>query len=386
LNGGHILKLKAISGKNQRGFSFVAPQGEPYANPVLLVMGPKKVLTRIRESPKVPQDLIVVDKRLYTSLRAEAGKEVEIVEVDFEIPICTQMTLVVSAKREVDVRAVVRALSDRIQDMESHLDGLLLMEGQVLDLDSLGISVTINELTPHSDQMNASLIEWRKVLKLYLEADLGDKCFNVCFVTDIGAASRKSDISKDTEGKIQRIEASMQLSTALIESLSFCKGDSFFSAVAFSEESEVFGTSELEPGIDRKTVRIRSRTVAQDYEEWIAGLLDQHGTSASGPSKGLSEGIDLAKLLSNTNNKPTIIVFLSSGTYSIGRNPVATVKKGLTDSDGITIFCVGLGEKCEETILSAIADATNGAVAFIKNIEDIQEVKELILTRIGKDV
>ncbi len=380
------MKLKAISGKNQRGFSFVTPQGEPYVNPVLLVMGPKKVLTRIRESPKVPQDLIVVDNRLYKSLRAEAGKEVEIVQVDFEIPTCTQMTLVVSAKREVDVRAVVRALSDRIQDMETHLDGLLLMEGQVLDLDSLGISVTINELTPHSDQMNASLIEWRKLLKLYLEADLGDKCFNICFVTDIGAASRKSDISKATEGKIQRIEAAMQLSTELIESLSFCKGDSFFSAVAFSEESDVFGSSELEPGIDRKTVRIRSRTIAQDYEEWISGLLDKHGESASGPSIGLSEGIDLAKLLSNTNNKPTIIVFLSSGTYSLGRNPVATVKKGFTDSDGITILSVGLGEKCEATILSAIADATNGAVAFIKTIDDIQDVKELILTRIGKDV
>jgi hypothetical protein len=380
------LRLKAISGKNQRGFSFVAPLGESPTGPVKLMIGSKVVLTRIRESPRVPQDLIIIDKRLYKSLGAGAGDEVEVQPVDFEIPNCNHITLVVSVKTDVDARDVVNALSDRIEDMETHLDGLILMESQVLHLDSLGISVTINDVTPKSEELSAAQVDWRKVLKVYLETDLGSKCFNVCLVTDIGAASRKSDITDSSDSNIQRIEAASKLIQSLVETLSFCNGVSFMSSVVYSEVVDTYGSSQLEEGIDRKVVRIKSRSDAQDHDAWLLELHDEHSKNASGPSIGLSRGIELAKLLWSTNNKPTALVFLSSGTYSHGRNPVATVKKGLKDTEGISLFCVGLGNKCEETRLSAIAEVVNGTVAVIRNVQDIQDVKEMIINQVGKDV
>ena len=392
MNGGHILKLKAICGKNQRGFSFVAPQGESFTDPVQLVLGTKTILTRIRESPKVPQDLIIIDKRLYQSLRAEAGTEVEIVSLDFEIPYCDEMTLVVSAKRDVDVKEVVRALSDRIEDMESHLDGLLLTEGQKLDLDSLGISITVNDLSPRSEKLGAALVDWRKVLKVYLEANLGSHCFNVSLVTDLGAASRKSDIALSGsevevagDGVVRRFEAADHLSRSLLETLSFCDGTSFFSSVVFSEEVDIF-TSSDDSDTNSEITRIRSRNIAQTHSDWISGLLEKHDGKASDPSSGLKMGIELAEQLQSANNKPTVLIFMSSGTYSHGRNPVATARKLLKGKDKISIICVGLGKRCEESILSGIAEAVQGTVVIINGVGDIPVVKDMIINQTSKDV
>ncbi|MHA1908073.1 MAG: VWA domain-containing protein [Candidatus Thorarchaeota archaeon] len=375
------MKLKAISGKNQRGYSFVAPQGEPFTTPVQLKIGTKYVLTRIRESPRVPQDLVIIDKRLYKSMNAEAGTEVELITVDDDIPHCEEMTLVVSEKRDIDVREVVKALSAKIEDMEDHLDGLILTVGQKLDFDSLGISITVNDITPRSKELGAALVEWRKVLRVYLEANLGSNCFNVAFVMDIGAASRKSDILTSGDGAVQRIEAADNLSSSLLESLSFCDGTSFFSSIVFSEDVDILRDSENE-GI----LRIDSRSIGQEHSEWVSSVKENHDGKASNPSDGLAKGIESAKKLRSKNNKPTILLFISSGTYSQGGNPVATVRKELKDAEGISIICVGLGIKCEETLLQAIADSAHGTVVIIKDIDEIPQVKEKIINEIGKDV
>jgi len=361
-------------------------------DPVLIRHGSESVLTRLRESHRVPADLVIIDKRLYDSLNLEATTEVEIVPLETTLPKCNEMTLVVSSKRDIDVKDVVKALSDRIEDLEEHFDGLLLTVGQKLDLHILGITITVGDLVPKSDELAASQIDWKNILKVYLEADMGGKCFNLCLVTDLGAASKKSDIflsSSEVEvvgdGVVKRFEAADQLSRSLLEGLSTCEGKAFFSSVAYSDRATVYRTYDSEDGIDKDITRIHSRSNAEAYSDWLSQQMKEHSDNPSNPSEGLKVGIEKAEELRRRMAIPTLLVFLSSGAYSLGPNPVSTVKEHLSNTLGVSIICVGLGSRCEDSILAAIAEAGGGMVALIRQVSDIPNVKELIINEANKE-
>jgi hypothetical protein len=329
---------------------------------------------------------MIIDKRLYKSLRAEASAEVEIVPIEADIPYCEEMTLVVSTRRDVDVRQVVKALSDRIEDMEDHLDGLFLTIDQTLDLDALGISITVNNLSPRSEELDAAVVQWRKILRVNLEANLGSNCFNLVFVTDIGAASRKADILTSGDGATQRIDAAEELITSFLETLSFCDGTFFFSSIVFSETLVVFTAPEKASGEYSDIVRVESRNIVKDHNEWIGSLKEEFETSPSDPSSGLSKGLQISRRLFERNRKPTVILFMSGGSYSKGTNPVATVRKEFKDMKDILLVCVGLGIKSEDALLQAIADIVEGTVVSIKDLDDIPEAKDKVMSQIGMDV
>ncbi|MDF1537522.1 MAG: VWA domain-containing protein [Candidatus Thorarchaeota archaeon] len=380
------MKLKAIRGGNQRGYSFVSMGSSMTTEPVRITHGSESILTRLNESHRVPADLVVIDKRLYDSLDLEATTEVNIAPIETALPKCTEMTLVVSSKRDIDVKEVVKALSKRIEDMEEHLDGLILTIGQKLDLHPLGITIAVREMTPKSDELAAARVDWRSVLKVYLEADMGGKCFNLCLVTDLGAASKKSDIFLSSsevqvvgDGVVKRYEAADQLSRALLGILSTCEGEAFFSSVVYSDRTTVYRAFDPEDGIVKDISNIRSIGIAESHSDWLSEQIKEHSDKPSNPSEGLKAGIEKAEELRRRKAIPTLLVFLSSGTYSLGPNPVTMVRETLANTLGVSLICVGLGNRCEDSILTAIADSGGGMVSLIKEISDISVVKDLII-------
>ncbi len=362
------------------------------SEPVRITHGSESVLTRLNESHRVPADLVVIDKRLYDSLNLEATTEVNIVPIETALPNCSEITLTVSSKRDIDVKEVVKALSKRIEDMEEHLDGLILTIGQKIDLHALGITIRVREMTPKSDALAAARIDWRSVLKVYLEADMGGRCFNLCLVTDVGAASKKSDIflsSSEVEvvgdGVVKRYEAANQLSRSLLGILSTCEGEPFFSSVAYSDRTTVYRAFDSEDGIVKDISSMHSASIVESHSEWLSDQIREHSDKPSNPSEGLKVGIEKAEELRRRMSIPTLLVFLSSGTYTLGPNPVMVVKKLLANTLGIHLICIGLGNRCEDSILTAIADSGGGTVALIKEISDIPIVKDLIIQETNKE-
>ncbi|MFW9908086.1 MAG: hypothetical protein ACFFEF_05885 [Candidatus Thorarchaeota archaeon] len=386
------MQLKAIRGRNQRGLSFLATGSGLVDKTVRITLGSNSILTRIRDSPKVPSDLIVIDSRLYDSLGAKAGAEVEVAVVNSKIPSCTELTLVVSAKQDIDTKDVVKDLSNRIEILEEHIDGLILRCRQIIRIPPLGISVKVRDIHPVSSDLGVAILDWKRNTKIYLQADLGTKCFNLILVTDVGAASKKADISLshsdvDIAGDsvMKRHEAADQLTRSLIDAISLCEGDPLLSSIIYSEETDVFRINDSSDEVDNEVIDIHSPSISEIHSKWISNSSDAHAEDASNPSLGIERAFSIATKLRSKNHLPTLIVLLSSGAYSHGKNPVATAKKYASVDQGISLACVGLGTRCEESLLVGIADAAGGTVDIIKEIADIPIVRDRLIQTAQKE-
>lgn len=344
-----------------------------------------RVFSHVRKNSQVPSDSIVIDSRQYDMLVLKPDTEVDLQPVVIDLPCCSEITLSLTSKRVLDARKIAQALSQRIQDMEVYLDGLVLVIGQSVPLDELGVIVTPKQLNPMSIPLQAARVDWKRVMKIVLESDPKPTGFNLCSLIELGAASRKEDISPcegaDSDAPpifLARHEAAFQLLSSLIQHQASVTHSFLVYSAVFSEFVEEFPLAENEEYMQAVNSENSSGYLTR-LENWIESHLNSHDRKATDLASALLRGIEAAKSMRSKSPLPVVVLLLSSGAYSHGKNPIPLVRKLLSETDGIYVACVGFGAHIDTALVSAIAEEADGVMATISECINIPHAQETIL-------
>lgn len=353
------MNMKAIQGRNQRGISFVSKSvnSQRFAE---IQYSHLSVLSEILHSEKVPEGVIVIDSRLWSFLGLTENQQVSLQPHD-PIPKAHTLSLAaISTDSRTPHHKIAEDLWNRMDDFKDDLDGLIVQVGQKIPIPREQVELTVSEIAPESLDGYAQ-IHWDELLKLVLSRGIESPPFNLCCVIDCGAASRTKDVIDTSIGRpemIPRYEAGISLISNLLRNL--LQDDScLFSAIAFSTKLEVFHTYDSSTGEELSITTIESRDLIPEFEKWFRGLLETHRVEPSNPALGLERGIELAFSQKQQNSYASVILFLSSGTYSEGPNPVSCAR--LDDADeNIVVIAIGVGENADQELLRGIAEAGKG--------------------------
>jgi hypothetical protein len=372
------LELEAIKGRRQRGISFVHPSVTAIAT-AELSYGGVIVFSDIRTSERVASGSIVMDSRIFNELGCEEHSEVSLTAVPETIPDSNELALLIDSLGGFENTKAVDALSKRIEDLREHLDGLIVRMRQRIDVAELGIGLIVDNLNPIAEQLQASRIMWNRLLKVDLTPlDELPSCFNVCFAIDVGASSSIEDLEiEDGTGEITRFKASLCAIEAILSSAKECD-DALVSAIAFGESSEQLTSSE------DSTLQLSSKSY-QLISNWLSEQNIDRNDEPSNPGHALESSIEVAQQMKSGNGLPTIVILISGGAFTSGRNPVSMARK-ISASEGILIACVALGIKSDRDLMQAIATAGKGSLIHIDRFKDVRRAIERIFNGIENEV
>ncbi|MHA1481303.1 MAG: hypothetical protein ACTSQZ_07770, partial [Candidatus Thorarchaeota archaeon] len=357
------MNLKAIRGRNQRGLSYVSEISETVSHPIVkITINGRDVFSKLRVHDSVEVGSVVLDYRLFDELGCDTSSQVEITPIEENIPLCTDIHFSVNSTRAVDVQKVIKAISDRIDEFKEHFDGLILKKGQVIHIEPLNLHFTVKDMTPCTTGSGISQISWDHVLKINLEPAVESTterlCYNLCSLMDLGAASHISDVFDNADleqsdiGSLPRYRASTRILSKLISNLLSCNESTpLFTSIVYSEEHEVFSTYDPINGYPTLITEIQTASLQEVHEEWISEKLTDYSKKASNPSLAFKIGISSSVRLDEINDLPPILLFMSSGTYSQGSNPIKTIQSQIENVKKMILVCVGLGTKQDESLL-----------------------------------
>ncbi|MFX1264310.1 MAG: hypothetical protein ACFFH0_02960 [Promethearchaeota archaeon] len=327
---------------------------------------------------------MILDSRLFDELECQESSVVEVTSVGNSIPLCNEITLSVESLAGLDNRKVVEAVSRRIEDFQEHIDGLVLMVNQTVSIPELRLKLTVQDIRPAAEALGAARVSWKNVLKVNLSPSelspaLEDLCFNICVVSDVGAAMKIADVveSGETstsvtsthEGALTRHKTALLVIRHLL-ALPNNHQDSTVALIAYGEEALSFpGTDSPE---DDERLPCDSESLGP-LDSWLSHQFDIHSTEPSNPGVGLVEGLKRAAELTDENGLSTAVLFLSGGAFSAGQNPVSVVRD-LQMDNRVNLFCIALGAESDYELLEAVANAANGQILGINHTRDVARV------------
>lgn len=377
------MNLKATQGRNQKGLCFVSEDEVPFKEGVYQISyNGKTLLSDIRTSSNVPQNLIIIDQRIFSWLSCNNDAEVLLEEVTSTIPICSEIRLAITSTRDLDNRTIADAISKRVNDLHDDFDGLILQVGQSFQIDRLGIAFSVKSLNPMDTSNQAARIAWDSLEKIHLDPVESLTPFHVVCIVEVGAAAQISDVSKEGENSVPRYEATLEAIRQISEVYSDYSSHAQFHGFAYSDEIIPFMLFDPETGKPTEVSLIHSASLFIAFIEWIETLIPNHKGLASNPGDALKHGIDSAAEFTKSNVIPTIILFFSSGVHTSGPNPVKIVKNNIS-SDGPPILCFTPGLKSNQDVMLAIAENSQGKAINVSDFEEVCTIIEALLDLSG---
>ncbi|MHA2140214.1 MAG: hypothetical protein ACXADC_06050 [Candidatus Thorarchaeota archaeon] len=367
------MELEAIKGRNQRGISYVHPSLTVIKTARLSYQG-KEVYTDIRTSERIASGSIVIDLRIFNELGCDEHSEISMMAIPEEIPTCNEITFLVASLEGLENDKIVKAVSNRIEDLKKDLDGLILGVGQQIQVADLGLRLIVDSVQPLAPQTQVSRISWNRLLKVNFSAlEELPSCFNICIAIDVGASSLVEDV-RTNDGSLSRtrFETGLSAIKAILSSARECPG-ALVSAIAFSESSYRMETGE------GRALMLNSKSY-QRIHDWLSSMNDEQGDEPSNPGGALNLSHEMANEMESLNGLPTVVLLISGGAFTSGRNPVS-IARTIGANDGISISSIALGSDSDLELMRAIADAGNGRLIHIGKFEEVILVVEKIFDR-----
>ncbi|MHA2117628.1 MAG: vWA domain-containing protein [Candidatus Thorarchaeota archaeon] len=369
------MELEAVKGRNQRGISFVHPSVTAVRTALLSYQG-VEVYTDIRTSEQVDSGSLIIDSRIFDELACEEHCEISLTAVPEEIPDCNELALLVDSLQGLDNKKVVDEVSKQVEDLKEHLDGLIVRLGQRIDVAGLGLRLVVDKSKPIAKGLQVSRIIWNQLLKVNLTA-LAEvpSCFNICYAIDVGASSEIDDVEVDDEPhRKTRLEAGLSAIQSILSSAHACP-NALVSAIAFGESPQQIES------VEDVALELNSKSF-NPIHEWLSTQNDDRKDEPSNPGKALEMSLRIANELRSQNHLPTVVLLISGGAFTSGRNPVS-VARTIGATDGVSVSCVALGTESDLVLMQAIADAGSGSLIHIGQYKDVKQVIERIFVRIS---
>ncbi|MFW9869648.1 MAG: hypothetical protein ACFFEL_08485 [Candidatus Thorarchaeota archaeon] len=371
------MNLRALRGRDQKGLCFVSTDTD--SGIFKMEFNGKVAISDIRPSEKVPTGTIIIDSRLSELLEIDEGCRITLELVQHEIPVCNEIRLAVTSKRDLDNQKVAHAMSKRIDDFQEFIDGLILQEGQDLFIPKLGLSLCVLSMTPTESSTKSARISWNQLLKIRL-APSDSEPYNLCIIVETAAATQIVDVLSGDQ-KISRHEAILSSLQKIEAQFTSIGKKVLFAGMAFSDTVFHFKTFDSETGVEVERTSIHSSSLIGAYREWVKKISEDNLNLPSNPGEALKESLIIAQSLSESNNLPTAILLFSSGIYTAGQNPVKISRIHGRNSK-VMIFAFSMGIKSEIDIMEAIAKEGVGAFVHIDNIRKLDEIIDTIDRRL----
>ena len=370
------MKLKAVRGKNQFGYSFVSDSKLALSSDTVAIShGTRIVYTILRVSQNVPLEDIIIDYRLFDELECNDKAEVEIRPISENIPMCGTITLSLASTIGLDNEKVAEAVSKRIEDLKPHLDGLILREGQTIQLTDLKLKFIVTDLDPSADFDRTARISWINLLRIHITPIKSSQCYNLILILDLGTIFDSSGFHFDShniEHEFPKLKVVSQILRSLLENVEHCKELSLFTSIAYSNQFTIFQTYDKATGMRMNYSYFDALSLIDAHENWILQQLTTEIDASSNPGSALKNAFELANVIHDENNLSTIICLCSDGAYSSGQNPVKLARLGKEPEIGV--FCIALGDMADIEFLTAIAEAGGGEMISIHSLEDIAKI------------
>ena len=374
------MKLKAVRGKNQFGYSFISdPKFVSTSDTIAISHGTRVVYSIVRVSQNVPLEDIIIDYRLFDELGCNEKEDVDITPVSENIPMCGTITLSLASTIGLDNERVAEAVSKRIEDLKPHLDGLILRKGQIIRLTDLNLKFIVNHIDPSADFDRIARISWNNLLRININPIKSSQCYNLILVLDLGTIFDSSEFLFDghhVEHEFPRLKVLTQIVRTLIENLTHCKEKSMFSSIAYSSRFTMFQTYDKTTGAQMNYNYFDAYSLIDAHETWLLQQLKTEIDAALNPGNALKKALELANEIHDKNNLSTIICLCSDGEYSSGQNPVKLARLGTEPEIGV--FCIALGDEVDIEFLTAIAKAGGGDMISIRSSEDIAQISQVL--------
>jgi hypothetical protein len=378
------MNLKAIRGKNQFGYSFVSDPKLVLAHETVVLRHEEQVVYSIlKASENIPSDAIVIDYRLFDELGCKENAELDVTSINGNIPMCGDITLSLTSSLGLDNEKVAEAVSKRIEDLKPHLDGLIVREGQLIQIPDLKIGFIVTHLEPSADFDRTARMSWINLLRISIVPMKTMQCYNLILLLDLGTISNKSKfllIDNQEEYEFPRLKALTQFLRNQLERLKPCSKTSLFASIAFSNRYTIFQTYDKTTGMKMDFNYFDTFALLDAHENWLMQQLDFINDGLFNPGNNLERALELAKNINEKNNLPTIICLCSDGAYSSGPNPVKIAKSNSCKE--ISIYCFAFGLEADLDFLNAIAEAGGGAMFHLRSVEDLVQIPETLNRRI----
>jgi hypothetical protein len=193
----------------------------------------------------------------------------------------------------------------------------------------------------------------------------------------VAAATQIADVLTGHKDYTTRHHA-IQLALEILEGKFRSQGaDVSFSGLVFSDEVLPFITFDSLTGQEAEFTSLHSPSLIGAFRKWTEKSLDEFSKRPSNPGAALLQGLEKARVQSESNGLPTLIVFLSSGVHSAGQNPVKIIRTNIRDQP-VKIISISVGENSATDIMEAVAKEGNGVTFQLDNIERINLIIDSI--------
>ena len=370
------MKLHAKRGRNQQGLCFVSTDTfDSSSSTCELSYNSKSIYSDIRESAKVPEGIIILDKRVFEMLHCNDEDEITLVLLSDKIPTCTEIQLDIRSNRDLQNHTVAQAISKRIDDFQEHFEGLILQAEQEFEISDLGVSFIVRSLNPKDSTTNAARISWKKLLKINL-GSMESQPSNLCIIAEVAAATQIADVRISSD-VMTRHQAILHALTVFEEKFRGYGSSVQFSGIVFSDEVIPFITFDSQTGEEAEITSLDSSSTIAAFRKWVNTTLDDFSNKPSNPGVALKRGLEIAQSQSEINGLPTTIVFFSSGVYSAGQNPVKVTRTNFGDQP-VRVLSISVGEDSAKDIMDAIATEGNGLSFTIDSDDRINSIMDAI--------
>lgn len=161
-----------------------------------------------------------------------------------------------------------------------------------------------------------------------------------------------------------------QAQQASIDVLDRLNPEDRFNVILFSTGWRIF-SNRLEPA-----------SVADEAQDWIAGMFPEGGTNINGALLTALDMVDVA------SERPTTILFLTDGLPTEGETDPDAIVENVIDAApaNVRLFGFGVGDDVDTFLLDQIAQALRGTTSYVRPSERIDEEVASLYNRISAPV
>ena len=377
--GGISMQLRAKLGRNQQGICFIPDGVLPSNETFKLTYGTNSVFADIRWSEKVPDGVIILDKRIYDLLSCNDDDYISLIELSETVPNCKEIHLDVVSTRDLQNLEVARAISKRIDDFQEYFEGLILRQGQEFAIPQLGVSFIIKSLSPIDSTSESARIVWKNLLKIHL-GTTENLASNLCIVVEAAAASKIADVTANEYNGDKRNITRHQATLAALESIERnlqIQDDILFAGILYSDEVFPFITFDPETGEETEITSLHSSSLISAFRKWLDTMFDEHANRPSNPGSAILHTAKKVQSMSDRNGRSTTIILFSSGTSSSGQNPVKVTRVNISNLP-VRILGISVGVDSATEIMKAITMEGNGILVHLDKNEKLDMIIDTV--------
>lgn len=376
------MELRAKRGLNQKGICYTNSLHSDFDQEVCRVGNESSdCLVDIRLNDNIASEMIVLDQRVFDKLGLVEDDTVVVTPIGISVPSVSEVFLCVNSSQGLDNSKVAQAISKRVNDFREDFDGLVLRNGDSIRVDRLGLSFEVREIKPSSP----ARILWTKLGNIRLIPEAEASPMNLVCVMEVGGASHIEDVHGAEGLSSPRYRMYLDLLDDFSSARQRFGRDRQFAGLAFSDDVHFFETYDSDTGQSREIAFLESRSLIFAYKVWIQEILPTKRRSPSDLGHALSDAIEVAERMRETNDLPTAVVVFSSGVFSTGPNPVKTIRRAQGQTN-LGFFFFYSGEGVELDIIEAMANKVDGTIKKIDTTEDIEGALKSIDSWVMKKV